>query len=218
MRHRVFIAINLPEDIKKKLADYESRWPELPVRWTKKDNLHLTLAFLGSLTDEELLEVCKTTKEVASRHEPFFINLTKIIYGPPKSTPRSMSSSNSFPRSSRSSAEGGTPRMVWVEGERSEELKKLQNDLEKTLGSAEGNDYTPHLTLGRLKQWEFQVIEPAERPEINEEINLSFEVNSIEVMESELKRTGPEYAVLESCPLKTGDEVATSSSSAFFIR
>jgi len=32
---------------------------------------------------------------------------------------------------------------------------------------------------------------------------LSFEVNSIEIMESELKRGGSEYAVLESCLLKS---------------
>lgn len=64
MRHRVFIAINLPEDIKQKLSEYEIKWPELPCRWTKKENLHITLAFLGYTTDEELVEVCKITKEV----------------------------------------------------------------------------------------------------------------------------------------------------------
>ncbi|MCJ7787087.1 RNA 2',3'-cyclic phosphodiesterase, partial [Patescibacteria group bacterium] len=88
MNHRVFIAINLPENIKKKLTDYQLKWPELPCRWTKKENLHITLAFLGYLTDEELFEVCKITKEVALRHEPFFINLNKILYGPPKQPPR----------------------------------------------------------------------------------------------------------------------------------
>jgi 2'-5' RNA ligase len=48
---------------------------------------------------------------------------------------------------------------------------------------------------------EFRRIEPEQRPEINEKINISFEVNLIEVMESQLKRTGPNYTILESCPL-----------------
>jgi len=188
MRHRIFIAINLPEDIKKKLTDYQAKWLELPCRWTKKENLHITLMFLGYLSDEELLEVLRLTREVTQKHEPFSINLKKIIYGPPKKMP---------------------PRMVWAEGEKSEELGKLQSDLENSLLASpvkkmesESRPYAPHITLGRIKAWEFRSIEPEERPEVNEEINLSFEVKSIEVMESELKRGGPEYTVLESAPLK----------------
>jgi len=189
MRHRIFIAINLPEDIKKELSSFQFHWPELPCRWTKKENLHITLIFLGYLNDEELLEVLKITKEVASRNQSFSINLKKIIYGPPKKMP---------------------PRMVWAEGEKSEELGKLQQDLENSLLIAqnsgfkktENRPYLLHITLGRIKTWEWRQIEPEERPEINEDIDLSFEVNSIEVMESQLKRGGSEYTILESCPLK----------------
>ena len=177
MRHRIFIAINLPENIKKKLADYQSKWPNLPARWTKKENLHITLTFLGDTADEELVEILKMTKETAEEHEPFFINLKKIIYGPKK----------------------GSPRMVWAEGEKSKELGKLSAELKSEGGIA----HAPHITLARLKTWEFKQMEPEERPEINKDINLSFEVNSIEVMESELKRGGPKYIILESMPLKT---------------
>lgn len=189
MRKRIFIAINLPENIKKKLVDYQSKWPELPIRWTKKENLHITLIFLGYLNDEEILKICKITKEVASRNQSFSVNLNKIYYGPPKKMP---------------------PRMVWVEGEKSEQLGKLQSDLENSLLMAsdtrlrekEQRPYTPHITLGRIRQWEFRQIEPEERPIVDEEISLSFPVNSIEVMESQLKRGGPEYTVLESFQLK----------------
>jgi len=44
-RRRVFIAINLPGNIRKKLAEYQKKWPELPIRWTKQDNIHITLVF-----------------------------------------------------------------------------------------------------------------------------------------------------------------------------
>ena len=63
MRRRVFIAINLPENIKKELSDYQFKWLELPASWVKKENLHITLSFLGYLIDEELLEVLKTSEE-----------------------------------------------------------------------------------------------------------------------------------------------------------
>ncbi len=189
MKHRIFIAINFPENIKNKLSSYQEKWPELPIRWTKRENLHITLIFLGYLSNEELLEVCKATKEVTSQNSSFSINLKKILYGPPKKMP---------------------PRMIWAEGEKSIELGKLQKDLENSLltSSTKGIEskarpYAPHITLGRIRTWEFRQIEPVERPEVNEEIDLSFEVNSIEVMESELKRGGPKYAILELCPLKS---------------
>jgi len=189
MRHRIFIAINLPEDIKKRISDYQKNWPTLPIRWTKKENLHITLVFLGYLNDEELLEVINITKEVASKNQSFLINLNKILYGPPKKFP---------------------PRMVWVEGEKSQGLANLQRDLENSLyssplkGVKEGEirPYSPHITLGRIKSWEFRSIESEERPKVYQEISLNFPVESIEVMESDLKRTGPEYSILESCSLK----------------
>ncbi len=191
MKHRIFIAINLPENVRKKLEDYQRKWPELPIRWTKSYNLHITLVFLGYLSDEEILEVCNVTREAASRNLQFSINLKKIIYGPPQKMP---------------------PRMIWVEGEKSIELGKLQKDLNNSFSglsqelkskNKKGGALTPHITLGRLKSWEFRAIEPEARPEVNEEINLSFEVNSIDVMESELKKGGPNYSLLESCPLKS---------------
>jgi len=183
MNRRIFIAVNLPEKIRKDLVNQQLRWTDLPCRWTKEENLHITLAFLGYLNDEELLELCKITKEVAARHEPFAINLKKIIYEP-----------NNI-----------RARMVWVEGENSDELAKLQKDLEDALPiekEKENRKYAPHITLGRLKQWEFNKLEPEERPQINEEINLTFEVKAIDVMESDLRRGGPEYAIIETCPLE----------------
>lgn len=187
MQHRIFIAINIPEEIKKKLNFFRDKWLELPCCWTKKDNLHITLIFLGYLSDEELLEVLKISREIALQHSVFSLNFKKIIYGPPKKIP---------------------PRIVWVEGENSKELGKLQKNLEDSLllspvkGLKNKNQrYSPHITLGRIKQWEFRKIEPEERPEIDEDINFKFEVNSIEIMESQLKKGGAEYIVLDSISL-----------------
>lgn len=189
-RRRIFIAINLPENIKKELAVYQDKWPELPVRWTKADNLHITLVFLGYIRDEELLEICRLTKETASRHLPFSVDLTKICYGPPKKMP---------------------PRMIWTIGEKSQEFSSLKDDLDKSLlisqkvrFSPEKREFSPHLTLGRIKQWEWRRIEPEERPIVEEEFNFSFQVASIEVMESKLKKGGAEYTILESEELGSG--------------
>ncbi|HEB01428.1 MAG TPA: WecB/TagA/CpsF family glycosyltransferase, partial [Candidatus Portnoybacteria bacterium] len=39
----IFVAINLPSEIKKKFLSFQQKWPDLPVRWTKEENLHITL-------------------------------------------------------------------------------------------------------------------------------------------------------------------------------
>ncbi len=183
MRHRLFIAINLPEKIKNRLSNFQTKYPELPARWTKKQNLHITLVFLGYVREHEIPGILKTTEEVAKKHNAFSLVLNKVCYGPPEKT----------------------PRMVWAEGEKSEELGKLQSDLENSLSSLsfkkEGRPYSVHITLARLDQWQFKKIELEERPQIKQDINLDFEVNSIEIMQSYLKRTGAEYTLLQSIAL-----------------
>ena len=181
-RHRIFIAINLPEEIKRELFLYSKKWPELPAKWTSKDNLHITLEFLGDLTDVEIGDVCRITSEVAKRHSAFDISLDKIVYGPPKKMP---------------------PKMIWAMGEPSKELTNLKKDLQKALLESirfapEVRDFSPHITLARISSFAFRQFEAEEIPEINESIDLLFTVESIEVMESELKRGGPVYTVLES--------------------
>lgn len=188
MKQRIFIAINLPEATKEQLFEFQKKWRELPCRWIKPENLHITLVFLGYISDEGLPNILKVLKEVSTKQVSFPINLTKICYGPPKKP----------------------ARMVWAEGEKSEELGKLQKDLEDILFSSsikglkekEKKGYTPHITMGRIRQLEFRQIDPEERPEIDEDISINFEVKSIELMESHLSKRGAEYIVLESMPFR----------------
>lgn len=192
-RHRIFIAINLPPEIKKELNNFQQRffgsqenqWAKL----TAKDNLHITLQFLGDLTDEEIGSVCQAVKEVAEKQESFSINLNKIVYGPPKLK------SNQ------------PPKFIWVVGEKSEELARLRQNLENVLVEKvsfvpEAQAFSPHITLARISAWAWRGIEPEERPEVDENIDLTFTVESVEVMESELRRGGPAHTVMESHQLK----------------
>jgi 2'-5' RNA ligase len=184
-KHRVFVAINLPAEIAKELYSYAEKWPELPAKWTPRENLHITLEFLGALTDEEMGEVCLAAKGVAENHKSFSLNINKILYGPPNKMP---------------------PKIVWAEGDKSEELSALRADLESALIEAvrfvpENQTFAPHITLARISEWEFRKIEPEERPEINEMLDLFFTVESIEVMESEKRKSGPVYTIIESYQL-----------------
>jgi RNA 2',3'-cyclic 3'-phosphodiesterase len=185
---RIFIAINLPQGIIKKLGSFCDKWQDLPAKWTRPENLHITLAFIGYAEDDAIAEVCKATKKVAEIHKPFFVDFNKICYGP--------------------LGKQSSPRMVWVVGGKSEEFSLLRDDIERELLDSqkirflsEAREFSPHVTLARISQWEWKKIEPEERPLIDEDIDLSFDVSSIEVMESELKKGGPRYSVLGSYEL-----------------
>ena len=175
-RHRIFIAINLSDNIKEKLSQFSY---DLPLRWTRKDDLHITLIFLGYCSDQDLGKVCSIVKETAAKYSSFSMKLNKICYGPKAVIP---------------------PRMIWALGEKKEELSKLIKELEKSLGMS-GGEFYPHVTLARVKTWQWRQIEPEERPEIEKDISMNFKVTSIDVMESKLKREGPQYVILEKANL-----------------
>jgi len=180
MKKRIFIAINLPEKVKKELVEYQKKWANLNpdfIRWVDKNNLHITLLFIGYVTDDEMYEICQIVKETAKKHEPFIINLERIILGPP----------------------GRTPRMFWVQGEKSQELADLQGDLEERIEQKSGaryGAYRPHINLARFKYGLVKSL-----PKIDEEFKKQIPVETIEIMQSNLKRSGAEYSVLETVEL-----------------
>ena len=178
--HRVFITINLPENIKEKLIFYQKKWPEIPAKWVKENNLHITLDFIGNTSTQELPEIFDILEKVSKEINSFSINLFKICYGPENLK-------NNKP-----------PRMIWAVGDEPEELAKLKKSLNKHLNIKEDKQFIPHITLARIKQWEISKIDPEEIPIIEEDISLNFTVDSIDIMESKLKRKGPEYTILKT--------------------
>lgn len=185
-RHKIFIAINVPHDIRKYLAGFAKKWPDLPAKWVSLDNLHITLIFLGDLTDEELGQVCVVVKEVVKNHPSFNIALDKVAYGP----------------------EGKLfPRYIWVGGKKVKKLSSLKKDLENALSEVvhlpqDNKSFSPHITLAKISAWKWQAFEPEERPEVGQSIDVIFAVESIEVMESELKKGSLRYTIVESCNLQ----------------
>lgn len=179
MIKRIFLAVNLPKKVKEQLLSYQQKWPELPARWTKPANLHLTLVFYGNAADDELEEIKQAVKAVVKKHKPFSLKLSRIVYGPSVSE----------------------ARMVWAVGDTTKELTALQSELAVALERIEERAFSLHITLARFQEWEFKKIPLEERPEIDEEINLEIPVNSIEVMESKVRRGGAEYSICESISL-----------------
>ncbi|MDY7010084.1 MAG: RNA 2',3'-cyclic phosphodiesterase [Planctomycetota bacterium] len=136
MSVRTFLALPLDEEIVNRLVDVQqSLAPSgAPVRWVDAENLHLTIKFLGDVTDEQLPEVCRAAEDSARQVEPFEFSVARIISVP----------------------QAGAMRMVWVGVEElSGRLERLHELLEESYAEMgfkkENRSFRPHLTLGRVK-------------------------------------------------------------------
>ena len=136
---RCFIAIDIPEDIRAGLADLQKELAgkvdvrKGDVKWVEPESMHLTLKFLGEVPDNQIVEVCNITKEVASRYPEF-----------------------DFAVREAGSFGGRSARVLWVgAGLECPELLELQQDLEDELADAgwpkEGRQFSGHLTLCRIR-------------------------------------------------------------------
>ncbi len=182
MKRRIFIAINLPAEIKKELLSCQKKFRNLNIRWTKPENLHITLAFIGYVSDEEIEKILKATQETALKFSPFLINLNRVCLGP---TPE-------------------RARMIWAEGKATGDLINLDKNLKEELAKEKINfdgkyPLKVHITLARARGGELRGIN------LDEVLNqLSFEVRSIDIMKSELFKNGAEYRIFKKFPFCKG--------------
>lgn len=181
---RVFIAIDIDEVIKQDVADLQSKLQagadvkKGDVKWVNPNNMHLTLKFLGEVSDPQVVEVCNVVKDVASQHEHFDIDVETVGYF------------------------GGTSaKVLWVgAGRDCGQLLKLQQDLEEQLALAgwpeENRAFAAHLTLCRVRNPKagFKL---AQLTDQYKDFKLgTFAADAVTVYQSELTPSGPIYTVL----------------------
>ena len=170
MRRRLFIAINPPEEVKKTLSLVKEKFPEIPAKWTEKNNIHMTLLFIGHADDDKIKEIKVSIKKGIEKINPFEIEIETISYAPSGSI---------------------LPKMIWAEIVRSEPLRQLRSKI------GDGHDdFSPHITLARINTWQFAKMDPEEIPMI-EMKGETFMVESLELMESKLSKGSLKYELLE---------------------
>ena len=59
---RAFVAISIPEEIKNRISEIQNQIPKFNGKLTEKENLHLTLKFLGEIS-QDLLENVKALSQ-----------------------------------------------------------------------------------------------------------------------------------------------------------
>lgn len=183
---RTFIAVNLNPEIKEYLTSLQNilNIPETKIKWVVKDNLHLTMKYLGYISLEQTELIKSELKEITSRYCPFFMKLSSNI--------------GAFPTYKM-------PRIIWVGiKEGVSKLKELYNSIESKLSNKgfprENKDFSGHITIGRVKfiRDRTNFIQILKRIEVN---NFTQEVVSIDLMESKLTPSGPIYNVTAKFPL-----------------
>ena len=180
---RAFLALALPESIRAGLALEQALLP-LPRR-VERENLHLTLAFLGE-QPPDLLEELHLALE-GRRFEGFELTLQGLgHFGHAR------------------------PRAVWAGVAPNPALMALQHSLvriARRLGIPPAQDrFLPHVTLGR-----FPPLAPHEAPALQRALvergGLSlgpFEVAEVTLYRSHLTAKGARYEVLADYPLHRG--------------
>lgn len=199
---RLFIAINIPEDIKDKISKkndvLESMLPG--ARYTGRENWHFTVVFLGYQPDEALPGIIEAMKSSAMEFKPPEMNVSDISYGPLEGTPRMVwlnakgvarPSDGLGLNGSKETSEAISPLKIFLEDEliRNKVRFKLEN-----------REFNAHVTLNR-----FSDIHKKDLPELGKEfkdLNWFFEAESLDLMESHLSRKGANYEILQKIDFK----------------
>jgi len=135
---RSFIAVDLPNTLNQSLEQASQHLQELlaglPVRWVPVGNIHLTLKFLGDVSEKNIPMIQSILYTEAVNHHQFEISVGGF---------------GVFPNPTR-------PRVLWVGVEAPDELINLQRRIDTEtarLGYApDQREFNPHLTFGRVSR------------------------------------------------------------------
>lgn len=179
---RLFVGIDMPAVIKDEMAELVERLrPGSPdAKWVPRDNLHVTLSFLGEVREERVGAVESAIGEAALSQQ-----------GP---IPTALDGSGAFPSPRRA-------RVLWVGlDDRAGRLVALADAVATSLEPLgfppEKRAWTAHLTLARLRV-------PGNVSALLDEAVPSppFEVHEVTLFRSHLARPAPRYEPLLRIPL-----------------
>jgi len=133
---RLFVAIDLPENIKGNLESMSFGIPG--AKWVNPEQIHLTVRFIGEVDGALFHDIKNSLEEI--NISAFELQLKGVGHFPPR----------------------GAPRVIWVGLEKSSSLKRLRKKIDSAMQKAgvkpEGRKFSPHITLARLKNSPVQKI------------------------------------------------------------
>ncbi|MGC8764291.1 MAG: RNA 2',3'-cyclic phosphodiesterase [Brevinematia bacterium] len=177
---RIFIAIDLPLELKNKISGFVEvlkKKENRGIKYVAAENLHLTLKFIGEIGDKNLKLIIEALSKISFK--PFNLEL--------KST-------GCFPTFFN-------PRVLWI-GTKDEDshlfdlYKNIVSNLPEDLIKKDEHDFSPHLTIARFKSKPSNEFINFLKSENNHDFG-EFSVKSFCVYESMLKPSGAVYTKLK---------------------
>ena len=177
---RTFIAIPVPESVFVLQGNLKNTIEKKTgkVRWVKRDQLHLTLKFVGDTPEESIDDVRGVMQKVSNQMTPFKIFIQGV---------------GCFPKIER-------PRVMWVgldgEIDKLNQLVTAVHDGLDPLGfPRDEKEFHPHITMARAKYPQKKT------PDISSFLNttydpIPFRIEKIQFISSELFPNGPVYTIL----------------------
>jgi 2'-5' RNA ligase len=181
---RTFIALEIKENIKELLAGIQQKIGSKTggIKWVKPKNMHLTLKFLGSTREDKIENISDVLINTAGNLNSFNV---------------SVSGFGAFPSSNN-------PKVIWAGLKADDVLYKIQKDLDVSLESLgfakEKQSFSPHLTIGRVRDSRAKKNLRDAFQQVRTEQGC-FEAENITFYKSELMPEGPVYTVLKSVKL-----------------
>ena len=173
---KYFIAIDLPIKVKAGIFHESKKLQRKNLfkgNSTKKENLHLTLKFLGPLTNKELNQIKEKLRKI--NFNKFFCKVGKIGFF----------------------YSGNKIRIIWVDL-LSNKINELQKEVEKATLEIprDYKKFNSHITIVRVKSVESKqgLVEEVKKIDFK---NLNFEVKEFVLMKSELTKQGIRYRILD---------------------
>jgi 2'-5' RNA ligase len=183
---RTFIAINIPDHVREAIGEFQKKLKEnrADVKWVRPESIHITLKFLGDVESDRIDELVGAIQDASKDNVPFTVSVSGV---------------GTFPNDRR-------PRVLWVGVKNgAETLSDLAGNIDHALSTMgfeeEKRKYSAHLTLGRVRSPNYieKTVKDMRSMEFESE---PFTVGSIEVMKSQLFKTGAVYTALHHIKLK----------------
>lgn len=185
---RAFIAIEVPDEVKRTVTAVSGQLDKIvptgSVRWVKPNALHLTLRFLGDTEDRLILEIGQMLDNAVGRLPHLSLRPGRLgVFPNPKQ-----------------------PRVLWLSLEpitptTTATLADLKTAIDRTIEpvgfAADKKPFTPHLTLGRVRDGR----SIGEVPWAMSVPTAAFVVTAVHLIQSDLRPDGPHYTTLHTTTL-----------------
>ena len=177
---RTFIALDTPETVTKVALSLQSSVKVNPkaVRWVRKENIHVTLRYIGPTAPGEVEKINRLLSEIVGQNSDLSLKV---------------SGTGCFPKKER-------PRILWlgVDGD-VVELKLLVEMINSEMVQLgypqEERNYSPHISIGRIRYP--QKVTPDVTDFLSAEYEpISWNIPKIIFYQSELLPSGAIYSIL----------------------